>query len=259
VFDSASEDPAPEDPAEITEPNGRRPAIVAAGSKPPPRRENRLAIFAVAALVVIGLLAYLLTNVFSSGSPGKPSAGATASQGTHPPTGGASTHPPATPSQTPSSAPPAAPAVVTLHPASADAFGPSGTGQGDNQQEAGQVIDRGSGTGWASDWYSTSHFGNLQTGTGVLLNMGRTVSISSAKITLSSTPGADLQLRAGSSPSLAALKPVAHANNAGGVVRLRVPKAVSARYVLVWFTNLPPDSAGTYQVKVYNVTLKGDG
>jgi cytoskeletal protein RodZ len=253
VFDSA-----PEDPAEITEPNGVRPAFTVAGGKPPPRRENRLAIFAVAALVVIGLLAYLLTNVFSSGSPAKPSAGATASQGTHPKTGGASAHASATPSQTPSSTPPSTPAPVALKPASAEAFGPSGAGQGDNQQEAAQAIDHSSSTGWATDWYSTSHFGNLQTGTGLLLNMGRTATISSAVITLASTPGADVQLRAGSSSSLAALKPVAHANNAGGVVRLRLPKAVSARYVLVWFTNLPQDAAGTYQAKVYNIAIKGN-
>jgi cytoskeletal protein RodZ len=253
VFDLAAENPA-----EITEPNGVRPAITVAGTKPPPRRENRLAIFAVAVLVVVGLLAYLLANVFSSGSPGKPSAGATASRGTHPPTAGASTHPSATPSQTPTSTPPPAPAAVTLHPSSAEAFGPSGPGQGDNQQEAAQAIDRSPATGWASDWYSTSHFGGLQTGTGLLLNMGRTVTISSAVITLASTPGAGLQLRAGSSPSLAALKPVAHANDAGGVVRLRLRTAVSARYVLVWFTSLPPDSAGTYQAKVYNIALKGN-
>ncbi len=30
-----------------------------------------------------------------------------------------------------------------------------------------------------------------------------------------------------------------------------------ARYVLVWFTRLPPDNAGTYQVLVHQVTVQG--
>jgi hypothetical protein len=32
---------------------------------------------------------------------------------------------------------------------------------------------------------------------------------------------------------------------------------VRARYVLIWFTLLPPDSAGTFQAVVYNVTISG--
>lgn len=145
----------------------------------------------------------------------------------------------------------------TLHPASADAFGPSGAGHGDNPQEAAQAIDASSSSAWASDWYSTSHFGNLQAGTGLLLNMGKTMTITSAEITLGSTRGADLQLRAGSSAALGALRLVAHANDTGGVVHLRISNPAHARYLLVWFTSLPPDATGTYQVKVYNIAVKG--
>ena len=35
--------------------------------------------------------------------------------------------------------------------------------------------------------------------------------------------------------------------------------SVTARYVLVWFTQLPPDSTGTYQADVYNVSVSGAG
>jgi hypothetical protein len=66
-------------------------------------------------------------------------------------------------------------------------------------------------------------------------------------------------LRVGSSPSLAALKPVAHANNVGGVVRFNLSKPVRGRYALIWFTALPLDSAGTYQARVYNIALRGNG
>jgi len=249
VFDSA-----PENPGEITEPNGLRPAAPATAERPP-KRENRVAIVAVAALAVVGLLAYLLTNVFSSNSPGTPRSGAAPSQSSHP--RATSSSPAPTPSRSPTA--PVTPAVVTqtLHPASAEAFGPNGAGQGDNTSEAAQAIDHSLSSAWASDWYSTSHFGNLQPGTGLLLNMGRTVRITSAEITLGSTPGADVQLRAGSSPSLTALRTVARASNAGGTVHLRISNPAHAHYLLIWFTGLPPDSTGTYQVKVYNVALKG--
>jgi Helix-turn-helix domain len=248
VFDSA-----PETPGETTEPNGVRP-VAAASYERPPRRENRVAIIAVAALAVVGLLAYLLTNVFSANSP-KPRPAAVGTPGSPAKTAGRSPGP--TPGHTAS--PPVAPAVVTqtLHPASAQAFGPGGAGHGDNPQYAAQAIDTSPSSSWQTDWYNTPRFGNLQPGTGLLLNMGKTVTITSAAITLGPTPGADLQLRAGSSASLAGLRPVAHANNAGGVVRLRLSSPVHTRYLLVWFTKLPPDSTGTYQVKVFNITLKG--
>jgi hypothetical protein len=31
---------------------------------------------------------------------------------------------------------------------------------------------------------------------------------------------------------------------------------VLARYVLIWFTRLPPDNAGTYRGEIYNVWLR---
>ena len=31
------------------------------------------------------------------------------------------------------------------------------------------------------------------------------------------------------------------------------------RYVMVWFTQLPPDAAGTFQVSVFNVAVRGQG
>jgi hypothetical protein len=37
-------------------------------------------------------------------------------------------------------------------------------------------------------------------------------------------------------------------------VRLRLPSPVRARYLLIWFTALPPDDDGTYQAYVSAVT-----
>jgi hypothetical protein len=38
---------------------------------------------------------------------------------------------------------------------------------------------------------------------------------------------------------------------------MRFSRPVHARYVLIWFINLPPDSSGTFQANVYEVRLKG--
>lgn len=200
--------------------------------------------------MIIGVAVYLVTS--SSGPPSKAkAAGAT----THP---GTSTHP-SSPPATPSSSPPSTPATTAppavLHPDSITAIGPDGAGQGDNQDKASLAIDHSFSTDWATDWYSTSRFGNLQAGTGLLLNMGHSVSINSAEIALGSTPGADIELKVGSSPSLSSLHTVATSNNAGGTVKLTPSSPASGQYVLVWFTALPPDSTGTYQARVYNIKL----
>lgn len=143
-----------------------------------------------------------------------------------------------------------------LVPDSIVAFGPGGTGQGDSPQLARQALAGKSAAPWHSDWYTTPHFGNLQAGTGLLLDMGRPVMITSARIALGSQSGADLLLRIGNSPALASLQSVAHANGAAGVVWLKTAPT-RGRYVLLWFTRLPPDQAGTYQVSVYDIKLRG--
>ena len=151
--------------------------------------------------------------------------------------------------------PPPAVAAQPLAPASAVAFGSSGPGQGDNPQLASLAIDGNPATAWHTDWYTSARFGNLYPGTGLLLDMGRTVTITAARITLGSSPGARFQLRVGAAPSLAGLPPVAHVSSTGGAVRLQFTTPVRGRYVLIWFTRLPPDSAGTFQASVNNVEL----
>jgi hypothetical protein len=155
-------------------------------------------------------------------------------------------------------APSSAPAVPaqTLTPVSAKAFGPAG-GQGDNPRLARLAIDANRATGWHTDWYTSARFGNLYPGTGLLLDMGRAVTITSVRINLGRVSGASFQLRAGAGPALTDLPPVARAANAGGVVRLRLTTPAHGRYVLVWFTRLPADPAGTFQAGVYNIRLEG--
>jgi transcriptional regulator with XRE-family HTH domain len=143
-----------------------------------------------------------------------------------------------------------------LVPASIAAFGPGGTGQGDNQHLAQQALAGRAAAPWHSDWYATPRFGHLQPGTGLLLDMGRTVTITSARVSLVNSAGVHLALRIGNSPTLASLKPAARAQGSGGVVRL-ITAPTRGRYVLVWFTRLPPYQVGTFQVSVYDIRLRG--
>jgi Helix-turn-helix domain len=147
--------------------------------------------------------------------------------------------------------------LTPLTPVSATAFGPGGTAQGDDPQGAPLAIAGNPATPWRTDWYATARFGNLQTGTGLLLDMGRPVTIIIAQMTLGSIPGADIELRAGNVPALADLHTVARAANAGGVVQLRPARRVRGRYLLLWFTLLPPDPAGTFQASVSSIRLEG--
>jgi hypothetical protein len=147
--------------------------------------------------------------------------------------------------------------VRVLAPASASAFGPGGLGSGDNPQDAYLAIDASTATAWVSRWYRTPQFGGLQAGTGLLIDMGRSVKITSVRILLGSASGADLQLLTGKVPDLAGLRLQASASDIGGRVRLKLAKPERARYLLVWFTLLPPDSSGTFQVSVYDVRIVG--
>ena len=144
-----------------------------------------------------------------------------------------------------------------LTPASAAAFGPYGNGQGDDVDGASLAVDANPATAWHTDWYTTAHFGNLYPGTGLLVDLGRPTTITAVQITLGRVHGAGLQLRVGATPTLAELLPVAHAADTGGVVRLRLTTPAHGRYVLIWFTSLPPGPAGTFQASVYNVRLEG--
>jgi cytoskeletal protein RodZ len=228
------------------------------------RRVRWTAALAVVVLAVIGFAAYKFASgvghthhaaAASSqragpGSPAAASASGPAVQASAAQASPAQASPPVTPSATPA-------AAQTLAPTTVAAFGPGGAATGDDQARAGLAIGDDAASPWYSDWYTTSDFGNLQAGTGLLLDMGRTVTVTSVRLSLGGAPGADLQLRAGRRPVLDSLRTVASRSGAGRTVSLRLTTPVHARYLLIWFTSLPPDPAGTYQVSVYDIRIRG--
>ena len=224
------------------------------------RRVARFAVPVVLVLAAAGVASGLALSI-QSAPTGKSAAAVTqpSSHAAHAPL----TSKPATPASaapTPSvTAPaPAQPAVTALHIASAAGFGPGGLADGDNSRIASYAITRGAPAPWQSQWYATAQFGNLKQGTGLLLDLGRTATITSVRIDLASYQGANLQLRVGDTDgALSGLRVAAAADDVGGTVRLHLRSPQQARYVLIWFTLLPPNGAGQYQASVYHVVVNG--
>ena len=87
--------------------------------------------------------------------------------------------------------------------------------------------------------------------------MGKAVRVSATQLALGPAAGGTVQLRAGNAPALADLPVVAQAANPGGTLTMHVSSPVSAQYLLIWFTSLPPDSSGTYQANVDDIKVTG--
>ena len=97
----------------------------------------------------------------------------------------------------------------------------------------------------------------LKHGTGLLLDLGGKVTVTSVRLDLTEYQGADLQIRVGNGTAPQDLRVAATASNVGGVVRLTLRHPAAARYLLIWFTQLPPDGAGHYQESVSHVLVTG--
>ncbi len=136
------------------------------------------------------------------------------------------------------------------------AFGPGGSSDGDNPAIASRILDVRTDQPWYSQWYATPEFGDLRSGTGLLLDLAQAATVTDVQLTLGGQPGASVQVRVGNSP-LPDLPTVASASGIAGTVRLTVTAPAKGRYVLIWFTKLPFSSPGKYQIDVYGVTVDG--
>jgi hypothetical protein len=85
------------------------------------------------------------------------------------------------------------------------------------------------------------------------------VTVSSVQLTLGPAADGTVQLGAGSAPTLASLPVVAQAAITGETPHPEGTAPVSGRYMLIWFTQVPPDGSGTYQAFVCNVSVSGTG
>jgi hypothetical protein len=148
-------------------------------------------------------------------------------------------------------------AAQVLVPVGAAAYGPTGLGSGDNPTEAVDAIDGDAAARWQTDWYGSAAFGGLQPGTGLLIDMGQPATITSVQMILGPAPGADLEILTGNASVRSLMHVQASVTDAATSIRLTLAQPESARYLLIWFTSLPPDAARTFQVSVSDVRIEG--
>ena len=160
---------------------------------------------------------------------------------------------------------PSAATAVLLTPGSANSFDPLGTGGDENGNDAKYAIDGNPGTFWHTDYYDGyPAFGNLKKGTGLILDMGKTVRLSQLVVQFGTSCCAHVEIEIGndatsSSSTLATFTKVASSDAAAGSVTFNVTSGTTGRYVLIWITYLPRlvGSANEYQAQIYNVVMRG--
>jgi putative peptide zinc metalloprotease protein len=156
--------------------------------------------------------------------------------------------------------------AVVLAAVSAHGFDPLDT-QGDpfdeNDAAAGYAIDQNPATSWQSQYYlGNPVFGGLKAGSGLILDMGRAVRLRSVTVTFGPAPGADVAIMVGNDDTLAAstlptFTTVAAADGIGGTHTFRTTSSVRRRYVLIWFTKLPPTGPDKFQAQIFNIVVRG--
>lgn len=225
------------------EPPGRRPPRSGrpSANKAP---ANRVVIAAVAVVV----LAAIAIGVWSiTRHPGTASSASHASQSAQP-SGSA--------------------AAAALTPVSAHGFDVYGSGASDeNDQFASLAIDGNPSTDWYTQFYLGSPvFGGLKPGTGLILDMGKAVRLSSVQVTFGASVGANVAIEVGNNntravSTLSSFTTVAKATGIGGTYTFRTTSSATGRYVLIWFTKLPPlaGSSSKFEAQIYNIVVRGTG
>lgn len=161
-------------------------------------------------------------------------------------------------------------AASTLTPVGAGGFdalsSPSDDPNNENSDMAARAIDGNPKTAWQTQYYlGNPVFGGTKAGTGLILDMGSAVRLSSVQVTFGSVPGANVRIELGNSntrsaSTLHSFTTVASADDVSGTHTFPVSNSTTGRYVLIWFTKLPPRSASShsqYQADVFNIVVRG--
>jgi len=159
--------------------------------------------------------------------------------------------------------------VSVLTPVSAHGFDPlasPGSDPGDeNNAQAEYAIDANPATAWQTQYYLGSpYLAGLKAGTGLILDMGGPVRLISVTVAFGAAPGADVAIEVGNDNTLApstlsTFTTVARADGIGGTYTFTTSSPAIGRYVLIWFTKLPPAGADKFQAEIFNIVVRGSG
>ena len=214
----------------------------------PERRGTSRALIAVVVVLLLVVIAAVVWAVGLRKTPNQNAGGGGSSSTAHPKTGQSVT---------------AQAAVLT--PAGVGTFNIFGT-DNENASQAQNAIDGSATTYWNTNTYQNyPNFGNLKPGTGLLINMGKKVRLSSVEVSVGSICCTTAEIYLGNSAvmSKTALNNftlVGHPATGTGTLTYTISSKDTGQYVLIWLTGkLPPDpnQPGYYQARIYNVVTRG--
>ncbi|MDR3082066.1 MAG: protein kinase family protein [Streptomyces sp.] len=132
---------------------------------------------------------------------------------------------------------------------------------GDNTESPSSVpkaIDGDPATAWMTKWYTSSKFGNLKSGVGLIVDLGKAKQVGSVKVDFlgdTTVEGMAAPRSTGDMPtSLSGFS--RFARGSGGNVTLKPKSPVVTRYVLLWLTELPRTDQGNYRARISDVEVK---
>ncbi|MFC7928587.1 protein kinase family protein [Streptomyces cinereoruber] len=140
---------------------------------------------------------------------------------------------------------------------SARDFDPLGGGS-EKPQAIPKAYDGDPSTYWYTDNYYSARFGNLKTGVGMVLDLGKAQKVSS--VDLSFLGDTSVELR--TAPADAESEPtmpnqyITRASKTGSNVTLKPIAPVTTRYVLIWLTELPAND-GNFRGKLTEIKILG--
>jgi hypothetical protein len=157
------------------------------------------------------------------------------------------------------------PVSAVTHPASQVLTPVSAAGFDETSTNAHLAIDGNPSTAWQTQYYiGNPVFGGLKAGSGLILDMGKPVRVQSVQVTFGPVAGANVQIKLGTSnqqgtTAADSMPTIASANDVSGTRTFTATGKVTGRYLLIWFTKLPPKrgTPNQYQAEIFNVVVRG--
>ncbi|WP_433178894.1 AMP-binding protein [Actinoallomurus sp. CA-150999] len=117
-----------------------------------------------------------------------------------------------------------------------------------------KAIDGSPSSYWTTQFYFGADFGGRRNGIGLVLDMGKTVSVDKVTVSMPSGSPGHVELHVGDSQTHGSDAKVA-AGDAVDTFDLKPADPAKGRYVVLWFTKLP--NIGQFQIKIKDVKVFG--
>jgi hypothetical protein len=134
------------------------------------------------------------------------------------------------------------------------AYDPEGDGY-EHDELVGKTFDGDPDTGWYTESYSSSEFGGLKDGVGLIVDLGPNEKPQQVVLDIPYTSG--LEVWVGPDASLDGATKVGEKPEAKGRVTVDVPEDVSGQYIILWYTKVYPDAKGDIRSWLNEVTVLG--